>query len=139
MERDPLAWAMTFLTVFRPHLLRLVADSSLLRTPLPGDITRFAMGKDLKNRDQKPTFTEWAKWMIWSSDGSAAKHPTFALALHNHIHQKQLKTQGRVALSLDNSMDTALTVVLDLPEVKSRHNTAGLETVVHLELPLPGA
>jgi hypothetical protein len=46
---------------------------------------------------------------MWSSDGSAAKHPPFALVLYNHIRRKQLQTQGRVALSLDSSMDATLT------------------------------
>jgi hypothetical protein len=126
MERDPLAWAMAFPTVFRPHL-RSASDGSLVWT-LSGDITRFAMERDLKNRDRKPTFTEWAKWMMWSSDGSAAKHPTFALVLHNHIHRKQLQTQGRVALSLDNSMDATLTAQEWLERVEADTTRDGLKS-----------
>jgi hypothetical protein len=98
MRRTKFAWAMAFPTVFRP---RQLTDGSYM---VDGDCT----GWD-GPRDRTPQFHEWAKHLMWRSDGMPAKHPTLGLVLNNDIQRRQLHSQGLVALHLDNSMDATST------------------------------
>jgi hypothetical protein len=86
MKSTPWAWSMSFPTLFPPTLVNG-------KWAIMGDPTAF-MG----DRDQSPTLKEWAQWMMWRSDGSPAKHSTFALILNAEISQSQLRSQGNVFL-----------------------------------------
>lgn len=47
--------------------------------------------------------------MMWRSDGRPAKHPTFALVLHNHMTRTALQGQGRFSLNTSD-MDPNTTI-----------------------------
>ena len=49
--------------------------------------------------DKKVTFSEWAEWVLWSSNGSHTSHPTFGLVINSELMRSGLFKQGRVALS----------------------------------------
>jgi hypothetical protein len=50
--------------------------------------------------DRKVPVAEWAKWMMWTSNGRAAKHSFFALVLNSELLTRtRLQSQGRVTLA----------------------------------------
>jgi hypothetical protein len=49
--------------------------------------------------DRKVPPAEWVKWMMWNSNGLAAKHPFFALVLNSELTRTSLQMQGRVTLA----------------------------------------
>jgi hypothetical protein len=89
MEDTPYAWALAFPTLFPPTFRKnkCVILGDLTSPPSSGF------------RDRKVPLAEWVKWMMWNSNGQAAKHPFFALVLNSELTRKGLQSQGRVTLS----------------------------------------
>jgi hypothetical protein len=89
MEDTPYALALAFPTLFPPTFRKnkWVILGDLTSPPSSGFC------------DRKVALAEWVKWMMWNSNGQAAKHPFFALVLNSELTRKGLQSQGRVTLS----------------------------------------
>jgi hypothetical protein len=100
MEDTPYAWALAFPTLFPPTFRKnkwvILGDSTL--PPSSGF------------RDRKVPLAEWVKWMMWTSNGQAAKHPFFALVLNSELTRKGLQSQGRVTLSCNDIPPPDMTI-----------------------------
>ena len=101
MTRTKLAWALAFPTLFPPTF-----DGHLEKWVIRGDFT--TIGSDCIC-DKDVSFSDWAEWILWSSNGSHAKHPTFSLVLNSEITRCGLFKQGTVSLA-KNSIPGKMTV-----------------------------
>ena len=103
MDKDPFAWTRAFPSLFRPCVV--MDETGVPQVQINGDLKGWR-----GNRFVGIHLYEWAKWLMWRSDGLAVKHPTFALVLNNHKFRKSLLSQGRSALHLDNTVDETTTI-----------------------------
>jgi hypothetical protein len=99
MEDTPYAWALAFPTLFPPTFRKN-------KSVILGDLTS---PPSSGFRDRKVPLPEWVKWMMWNSNGQAAKHPFFALVLNSELTRKGRQSQGRVTLSC-NDMPPDMTI-----------------------------
>ena len=90
MMKMKYAWARAFPTVFVP-----IYDEKTDTWNIPGDITGSGKGEKGVSRP------DWGKWLLWRSDGRAARHPSLPLVLHNVLRRDQLHKQGAVCISLN--------------------------------------
>lgn len=97
MRKTPYAWARAF-----PSVFPLVYVDG--RIDVWGDPTGWQ-----GIRERSVNWDDWANWLMWSSDGFAASHPTLALVILNDVNRRRLHQQGSVAISLDDSMDATTT------------------------------
>jgi hypothetical protein len=90
MQQTEYAWALAFPNLFPPTYVndKWVMLGDLKGPPFSGF------------RDRKVPVAEWAKWMMWTSNGRVAKHPFFALVLLNsELTRTSLQSQGRATLA----------------------------------------
>jgi hypothetical protein len=77
MNTHPYAWYKAFPTVFPPRHV----DNEWV---ILGDKT----GKEQQLfRNDPPSMANWAKWLMWRSDGRAARHPILPFVLHSEIEK----------------------------------------------------
>jgi hypothetical protein len=121
MKTTPYAWALFAPTLFPPQLKK---DGSF---QILGDITTSPSGP---LRDRKVKSCDWARWMMWRSDGKVVEHPLFALALKHHITFASSQSQGRIFLN-NNGFGSGISLADFQEQVKTEEGRRKIEDVIN--------
>ena len=91
------AWTKAFPTLFVPVLV----DPDNNVWGIVGD-----RNNPIQNERDRPSYTDWADYMMWRNDGRPARHPVFCFVLNSEKQKKQMFSQTNAFLNFgDNPID----------------------------------